>query len=399
MSTTPFLPLPAPLVAPLERSGAAATTHYRAVVLTSIRDIDAARWDELVGTAAVTRSHAYLDAIESASLNECRYYYPVVYDEHNELVAHACVYTIVTDFAQLLPARQQRWVHRLRRWWPRLFTVKITECASPFVAGHALTIRAGAERERVLRELDLALAGIAQAERSWLIVIRDFLEPERAAFDGLLAHGFQPRLNLPLARIRVRWASYADYLGAMRARYRKDVKRRLQRAQASGQQVEVMRAFGQHADTWAAQAAVVLANAQRFKRERVGPGYYRNMERKLGDHSVLLVARRNGRIVAHGLVLTDSDNTVATFFGREAGRPNAEWFSLMNEVIRLGIERRSRYIHLGLGSYAAKNLVGADIEPLYVYCRTTSRLLNALLRLLPEVMKPRAEPTRRIFHD
>ena len=279
------------------------------------------------------------------------------------------------------------------------YSIKITESASPFVAGHAISMGAAADRRSLLSELERAIDAIARAERSWMIVIRDFVAAERAAFDDLLAHGYQARLNMPLARIRVRWRSYDDYLGAMRARYRKDVKRRLQRAQAGGQDVEVMWDFAEHAATWAAQAAVVQSNAQRFKRERVSPDYYAQMDRKLGPHSHLLVARRGGRMVAHGMVLTDAENTVATFFGREAGRPGAEWFSLMNEVIRHGIERRSRYIHLGLGSYDAKELVGAEIEPLYVYCRTTSRLLNALMRLLPEAMKPRTKPARRIFHD
>jgi len=142
---------------------------------------------------------------------------------------------------------------------------------------------------------------------------------------------------------------------------------------------------------------VVLARAQRFKRERLGPAYYANMDRKLGGHSLMLVACRDNRMVAHGMVLTDAENTITTFFGREAGRPSAEWFSLMNEAIKLGIERQSRYIHLGLGSYDAKALVGADIEPLYVYCRTRFAPLNWLIRMVPELMGQRGKAHKQIF--
>ena len=398
MSTSPFLPLP-DAVFSARRAGAHQATAYRTVVLTSIRDIDAARWDELAGDASVVRSHAYLDAVEQSGINDCRYYYPVIYNQNDELVAHACVYTISTDLAQLLPARLQRWVAGLRRLWPRFMSVRITECASPLVAGHAISIRQGEDRAAMLGHLEGAISGIARSAHSGLIVIRDFLGNEREGADALLHHGYALRMNMPLARIRVRWKSYDDYLASMRARYRKDVKRRLQRAAEHGQTVKTLSQFGEYAETWAAQSKVVLARAQRFKRERLGPAYYANMDSKLGTHSLMLVACREERMVAHGMVLTDSENTIATFFGREAGRPSAEWFSLMNEVIKLGIERQSRYIHLGLGSYDAKALVGADIEPLYIYCRTRFAPLNWLIRMVPELMGPRGKAHKQIFRD
>lgn len=398
MSTTPFLSLPE-TASVTTRNTARHPTRYRTVVVTSIHDIDANRWDELSGHSAVIRSHAYLDAIEQSGINDCRYYYPVVYNHNDEMVAHACVYTISTDLSQLLPARLQRWVNKLRRVWPQFMSVRITECASPLVAGHGISIRAGEDRGALLGELNNAINAIARSANSGLIVVRDFLTDERNDADELLRHGYALQMNMPLARIPVRWASYEDYLESMRTRYRKDVKRRLQKSIANGQQVQRISEFGDHAHTWAAQAQVVLARAQRFKRERIGPAYYANMDRKLGDQSLMLVACRDARMVAHGMVLTDRENTIATFFGREAGRPNAEWFSLINEVIKLGIERQSRYIHLGLGSYEAKALVGADVEPLYLYCRTRFAILNWLIRLVPAMMGPRGKPHKCIFRD
>ena len=176
MSTTPFLPLPE-TVAVSPRSNRRLASGYRTVVLTSIRDIDALRWDELAGAAAVVRSHAYLDAVEQAGINDCRYYYPVVYNAQDELVAHACVYTITTDFAQLLPARLQRWVTGLRRLWPRFMTARITECASPLVAGHAISMRVGEDRALLLREIEHAIDGIARSADTTFRMARRRINP------------------------------------------------------------------------------------------------------------------------------------------------------------------------------------------------------------------------------
>ncbi len=379
---------------PVQEEGA-----YRTMILTSVTDIDPQRWDRLVGPAAITRSHAYLSAVEAAAIPECRYFYPVVFNARNEIVAHACVYTIGTDFAQLLPRALQRLVEVARRIRPTLLKARITECASPLVAGHSLSVAIDAPRARLIARLVDATADIAWDEGSSLVVIRDFLPEETDVVEALQERGFNCVANMPLARIRVRWNSHEEYLAAMKPRYRKDVVRRLRRAREPGLTVRRIEQFGDAAQTWLRQVLVVQQAGSRFKREVLTEEYYRQMDRRLGRDSCLLVAERDGEAVAHGMVITDRDNTVATFFGREAGKPGREWFLLVDEVIRAGIERRSRHIHLGLGSYEAKALVGAESLPLTILCRSRYRLVNWLMRRIPGIVNRSARPAPEIFRD
>jgi predicted N-acyltransferase len=379
---------------PVQEDGA-----YRTMILTSIADIDAQRWDRLVGPAAITRSHAYLSAVEAAAIPECRYFYPVVFNARNEIVAHACVYTITTDFAQLLPQALQTVVGFARRAWPKLLKARITECASPLVAGHSLSVAADTPAARLMGRLADATADIAWDEGSSLVVIRDFLPDEAEMVEALQGRGFNCVANMPLARITVRWKSYDEYLAAMKPRYRKDVVRRLRRAREPDLIVRRVEQFGDSAQTWLRQMLVVQQAGSRFKREVLTEEYYQQMDSRLGRDSWLLVAEKDGQAVAHGMVITDRDNTVATFFGREAGKPGREWFLLVDEVIRAGIERGSRYIHLGLGSYEAKALVGAERLPLTILCRSRYRLVNWLMRRVPEIVNRSVRPAPAIFRD
>ncbi len=372
---------------------------YRTMILTSIADIDPQRWDRLVGPAAITRSHAYLSAVEAAAIPECRYFYPVVFNARNEIVAHACVYTITTDFAQLLPRALQRLVELARHIRPSLLKARITECASPLVAGHSLSVASDAPRTRLIARLADATADIAWDEGSSLVVIRDFLPEETDVVEALQGRGFNCVANMPLARITVRWNSHEEYLAAMKPRYRKDVVRRLRRAREPGLTVRRIEQFGDAAQTWLRQVLVVQQAGSRFKREVLTDEYYRQMDRRLGRDSCLLVAEKDGEAVAHGMVIADRDNTVATFFGREDGKPGREWFLLVDEVIRAGIERRSRHIHLGLGSYEAKALVGAERLPLTILCRSRYRLINWLMRRIPGIVNRSARPAPGIFRD
>jgi predicted N-acyltransferase len=373
------------------------TPAWRLQILDSIHQIEASRWDVLNGRRAINRSHAYLCAIEAAALEGCRYFYPVIYDEDGEILAHACVSLVRTDFSQLLPARWQGMIARLRHLWPGFLRAHLTELGSPLIAGHSFSIRAGAPRAALLQRLADAASAIAARERSRIVLVRDLLKEDGADIAALRAQGFNLVSNMPLARIRVRWRSYADYLADMRPRYRKDTLRRLRLARAAGLEVRVIEPYGGEAERWLAQMRVVYAAAERFKRETLTSGYYRAIERYLGADSRLFAVVCDGIPIAHGMVLVDDENTFATFFGREAGPPGKEWFLLINEVIRLGIERGSRAIHLGLGSYHGKALVGAEIEALTICCRSTWAPVNWLMRLVPDVVSRGADRERNIF--
>ncbi|MBI2799060.1 MAG: GNAT family N-acetyltransferase [Gammaproteobacteria bacterium] len=371
----------------------------RTVIYGSIHALDPARWDALVGPHAITRTHAYLAAVEASAINDCKYFYPVLYDARDEMIAHACIYTITTDFVQILP-RLLRGVGRaVQMLWPKFLQVKLTECASPLVVGRSISIRDDVESHAVLGELARVIGEIARSEGSSLTVIRDFLGAERDRYDSLLEAGYHRVSNKPLARIKVRWNSYDEYLSQMRARYRKDIKRRLQRASTDGQQIEILESFAANAGLWARQARVMYGNTKGIKREILSAAYYEHMDRALGERSKLLVAIRDGRQIAHGMVLLDGENTTATYFGRDAGPPCHAWFHLINEVIRLAIERKSAYINLGLGSYEAKALVGADVEPLYVYSKSTYAIVNWLMKLVPNRMEYPVKESKRIFHE
>ncbi len=381
------------------RMSESANQTYQTTIYASIHEIDAELWDAITGHNGLIRSHAYLAAAEAASIEDCRYFYPVITDENGRIVAHACVYTITTDFAQLLP-KPLSWIPKaMRRFWKRFLHVRITECASPLSASHSISVLRGPERENLIRRIGAAVNAIARSERSSLLVVRDFLTTDRDDFDVLLSDGFNLVSNMPLARIRVRWDSYEEYLSSMRSRYRKDVKRRLRRAVKSGQEVRVLESFGGQSELWVEQARTVQENTKGFKREILPRGYYENMDAKLGDKSLLVAAEREGRIVAHGMVLYDDSDTIATYFGRDRGPASQEWFNLVNEVIRIGIDRKSTYINLGLGSYDAKANVGADVEPLFVYSKSTIAWVNWLMKLVPRTMDYPIKNPKRVFHD
>jgi len=387
---------PPPLagLAPIE-----APDGRRVEIFQSLEQCDRAAWDELAGPDAVIRSYDYLRAIAGAGINDCRYFYPVVFDRHGQWLAHCCVYTITTDLAQILPAVLKPLAQGLRRLWPRFLQVRITECASPHVIGHGFSLRPGLPRGPLLMLLEAAIAKIARASDSPLIVIRDFMNEELPDFAALSARGYQQVANQPLARIPLRWASYADYLAAMRSRYRKDLGRRLRRAAAQDQTVAVLASFGHLAEACAAQVSAAYARSKGIKREVLGPAYFRQLDACLGAQSALLVATRGSEMVGQGMVLFDRSHLIATYSGRGDGPPDDIWFQLLDSAVRLGLARGLKWLNLGLGSYAAKSLMGAELAPLSCFSRSRYGWLNWLMRKVPRRMEADLPRVHHIFQD
>lgn len=373
---------------------------YSTFVHRSIHEVGGAAWDALNGQAAVVRSHACLAAIEDAGIAGCRWFFPVVRNARGDTVAQACVAVVMTDLAQALPGPLRRAVGLVRRLRPGFLHARVAECGAPMVAAHGLTFAPGRATGAVLGALEQAVAGIAETERCGLVVFRDFAREERPLAEPLGALGYRRLQSVPRARLALRWTCYEDYRRALRSRYRKDVRRRLARVRAAGQTVRVRTRFGAEAARWAAQSRAVQASSRGFRRESPTAAYYANLDRALGEDSVLLTVEQDGAATAHGMVVLDGENAVATYFGREPGPPGAEWFHLLDSAIRLAIERGCRSVHLGRGSFDAKSLVGADVEPLWVYVRCRRTWLNRVLALLPERVVSRPELTRRrVFRD
>lgn len=386
-------------IAPTSTSEFFPEPPFTAQLIDTITAIDAESWDQIVGDTSAVGQHNYFLALERAQLDGCEYRYILFYDAHDRLVAHASVVLVPTDFAQFLPRWLTPMVAAVRQLWPGFLSTRITECAVPLAAGSAFSLHTGLSRNQLLPQLDQQLSVIAKTFGSAVIVVRDFRDDELAELVWLQARGYKRVSNLPLARIRVRWRSYADYLGAMRSRYRKDIKRRLLRAQRAGLRSAVYHDFSAHTETWVKQNNSSVRAAQDFAREQPGHAYYESMNEVLGESAKMLVVEKHAEPIAHGMILLGREVMQATFCGRQQGQAEGEWFLLMDAAMRVAINRGCCTLNLGLRAYEAKTLLGAELVPLYLYTRCTNRFLNWCMRRLPDLMHCDDYPRHRVFKN
>jgi len=63
-------------------------------VYESISEVDPDEWNSVVGCDRLIARHEYLLAVEKSNINDCKYFYPVIYDG-NGIMAHACAPSLV----------------------------------------------------------------------------------------------------------------------------------------------------------------------------------------------------------------------------------------------------------------------------------------------------------------
>jgi predicted N-acyltransferase len=167
--------------------------------------------------------------------------------------------------------------------------------------------------------------------------------------------------------IRVEWSSVEEYVLAQPRRRRPPIRRELREFEGAGYTVEIG-TLGPVVD----EAAALLARLQK----RYGHAdtaddmrrYLASQAEALDPASVVFLLRRGGRLVGFALFYA----VEGVLYGRAAGFEyealdgRFEYFNLSVYLpLRYAIEHGFRELRLGPGSYEAKALRGAELEPLW----------------------------------
>lgn len=371
----------------------------RAELLTSITQIAPDRWNAIVGKNRLICRHEYLRAVEASNINDCRYFYPVIYDGP-EIVAHTCAYLIQTELDALARGTVKRAIRAIRSFWASFMMLRSVECGTPVALGSTVSFRNGADREAALEVITGEIEALSRAERIKVIMFRDFHAQELDLFDQLLTHGYGRIHNLPTSRLPLPWPAFEDYLAALRAPYRNKILGRKRKFQQAGGTMELVADFAAYAPEMAVLWRNTYNRAKEYRREVLKTDFFENIDRGLGDRSAALIARLGPRVVGFLLLLFDDETLIPLFSGLDysCNRETYVYFNLFYEAIAVGIHRQLREMDCGITTMAPKAEIGSEAVPLYMYMKHLSPVLNRFVPRLFDLLAPQPTwPTQRVF--
>jgi hypothetical protein len=359
--------------------------------LTSIADVDPARWNAIVAKNRLICRHEYLRAVEVSRINDCRYFYPVVYDGDN-IVAHACVYFISTELDSFAGGSLKRAIGGVRRIWKDFLILRSIECGTPAALGATVSFREGTDKRAALTHIVRETEQLARKLRVGVVLFRDFYEDELTFFDQLRDAGYRRIHNLPCARMEIQWQSFDDYLGSMRSEYRYKILTRIKKFQKSGGAIEVLTDFSSRAEDLARLWRNIYDRATEYRREILLRDFFENVDRYLKSRSAVIVASIGGQPMGFLLLFLDDETMTTIFAGLDysCSKGHAVYFNLFYKAIEVAIRRGVKDIDFGITTIAPKIELGAVAVPLYMYMKHLSPVWNRIVPRLFEMMTPKS---------
>jgi predicted N-acyltransferase len=374
---------------------------YKATVHSSIAEIDRDEWQSILKDGSLFRSHEWMVFLEYGVIDDYSPRYIVFRDGGGRLVAHASAYLIDTSLLIFSTGILKTIVSWIRFLYPRFMKTRVVECGCPLGASECLSLLKGVQFADIADELNRALETIAVAQRSWLIVVRDFTQKERASGASFSRLGFAEMPNIALIELPLKWKTFDEYAGSMRATYRKLLRKRLRLAQEAGLSSDIVEDFGGSAEFLAAQRQYVAKHAKEYSREVVTPNFYRTAPSIFGSRAKLVrVANEAGQVVSHSLVIVDGPVLRALQFGRE---PQTEklgaYFLVTADIIKLGIELGCKVIDMGLTTHSPKLEFGGNMVPLWMFVKIRGTMGPLIIRLLRLLNPVSPVESRRVFRS
>jgi predicted N-acyltransferase len=382
---------------PAAQSGSARPFDLR--LCDSIADVDPSEWNAFLDPDDLQAAHRFVSVCERSHVADAAYRHVLVY-QGDQLVGIA-TFSRMHVALDLLAGRAARAAIRfVRRWRPSFARVPVAFCGLPVSFGRSLLrFRPGAPVATITALVAKELRSWADEYGARVLCFKEFEVAELDSLDSLGQLGYFRAPSLPFCTLPIRWSSLDQYLGAMRANYRRQVLASLRVRRRMNLSVRTVEDFGSECARIFRLYEQVMGRAE-FQLERLNLAFFERLNADLGPASQAILIERRGELTAAAVMLLGSTEATFLLAGIDytQNRQCHAYLNLVTEVVALAIRRGAARLELGQTSYDLKRRHGAEAVPLFVYLKCTNPVGHALLRAARPVMFPtHSYARRRVF--
>ena len=330
---------------------------------TSITEVPVSIWEKFAQRDSVGLEMGYLYAIEDSGINDIHPYYLIGY-RNAEPIGIAYCFSIQMDLAKMANSYPPEVLRTIKTWKPDFMEVRIVE------VGHIASIGTTIEAlqpymPNFLDMLSEKLDEIAQFENADLGLIRDISPSSLSEFDVLKNKGYQSVMGFPVARMKLNWSSFDEYLAALKSQKRHKIRQRRFELQAPEIKVEIIENYAPYAERLAELWKNVAKRNNGYEHERLTPSFFEALSHHLRGRSHVVAIKLHGKIVAYGLNLIGDEE----YFGMAEGLDYAVrdrydlYANNIFEGLRVACELKKKYYNIGITTYDFKTSIGAELNP------------------------------------
>ena len=369
-------------------------TGYGFAIAEHLDHLNVAHWDAVTAGAPLFLQRPYLAALGAAPPAGMALRYALLYRDGTPVVAVACQ-LLTVDGLHLGLKKPLRGLHS-----------RVLVCGNVFSWGaHGVAIAAGEDATAAWLGVGEALYRICRAERlageTGLVMVKDL--PTATPPTGLHRLGYRcfatdPDMVLEHADGT---RTFAAYLAAMNAKYRKAAKDAIAAVVRAGCTVETVSGL----DGWEERVHALYLQVHARAKVRlatIAPTYLPELARQLGEGGFrATLIHRAGTLLGFVTTLKDGDTAVGYIIGfdDQANEDIPLYFRLLYATVEHGFALGCRRLSLGRTALEPKAKLGAKPVPLHVAMRMRNPATNAVVQPFLRWVPHGEAPERTVFKD
>ncbi|MEK7799054.1 MAG: GNAT family N-acetyltransferase [Acidobacteriota bacterium] len=389
------------VAAPPRRSTAGATGRYVVHAHSDIAGVDPHEWDALLAPDDVQATHRFIGVCQHSRVADAAYRHITVHDGR-QLVAIAsfCRMQVALDLLSTGVVRGA--IQGVRRWRRDFLRVPVAFCGLPVSFGQScVRLRPGADAPAIAGLVARELESWAQSSGTAVLCFKEFAPREQPVVEPLMEHGYFRAPSMPSCTLAIAWRTFEEYVGAMRAGYRRQILASLRARDRLGLTVRLVQA-------WEAEAARIFPLYEQvmdrapFQLERLNLAFFQHLAADIGDQTRAILVERDGVLLAAAVLLHAPGALTFLLAGIDYAhhRQCQAYFTLVAEVVAEAIRHGATRLELGQTTYDLKARLGAEMSARWLYIKCPNPAVHLTLRVASRALFPTiSPPPRRVFKD
>ena len=361
-------------------------TKLKTNILNSIKDIDGSYCDSINPKQNTYFTKLFLNAFESSNPN-IKFKYILV-ENGAQTTALATIQIIKVGIDVILKnIKLSVWIKRLLNYFFSNSHLNIMFCGNIFLSGeHGIIIADNENKVGIIKSIGSEINKLAkQTKPLHAIFIKDFTEESRKLTDNFQDLGFIPMQVEPnmIISINDNWNTFEDYKNSLKSKYRVKVNKVDKTSQSLEARLFSESDFAKYKDELQQLYENTIANAN-FNAQVLNLNTYIKLRASYHEDFIVKAYFFNDKLVGFLSALDNNQHLDAHFIGLDytKNKTLAIYPRILNDYVRLGIEKKAKYINLGRTASEIKTTVGAVPVDLTCYLKHKKPVINSLFRLL-----------------
>lgn len=358
--------------------------QLKTVTYNSVEDISSEEWKQLNCTSNVYFSSAFLKAFE-VSNPRIDFKYILVLKEGNA-IALGLIQTIELNIDVILKnIKMANWLKRTINFFFCNNIIKIMFHGNIFLSGeHGLFLKEAANKKEALAKIAKEINHIAKKTKYLhAIFVKDFLKESLPITSHFENYGFasmhvEPNLILTLDPD---WKTYDDYKAVLKSKYRVKVNKADSTSSDLIARLFNESDFATYKDQLQQLYENTIANAN-FNAQVLNLNTYIHLRKIYNENFIVKAYFLEDRLVGFLSALANNHHLDAHFIGLDysLNKTHAIYPRILNDYVRIGIEKQVSHINFGRTASEIKTTIGAMPVNLTCYIKHKRPIINTIVK-------------------